>query len=295
MKSRTCLFAFSAAIIAIVSGPAHGQILTSRSSTLKYNYVYGAGPDGHVGSDLIVDTELLVSDIESTGFSGSTSGSLPGDPPSPYSAGVSVDLLHDYAIGGPLTAFHSITASASTQVSAAASGVGSATMHADNPGNEILFNFTVDSPRDYHLFGNLVHPAPNAFSYIALQRFNGFNWVYVFWSAFLPNGQGSFDLTGTLSPGEYRINSALSLAAGANESWTATYQYEFNLIQRGDMNCDGFVDGLDIQPFLVALQDPGAYATSYVGCDILNGNMDGNTTVDEFDVPGFVNRLLNGE
>ncbi len=29
-------------------------------------------------------------------------------------------------------------------------------------------------------------------------------------------------------------------------------------------------------------------------CDILNGDMDGNTTVDVLDVAGFVNRLMAG-
>ncbi|MEK6642275.1 MAG: hypothetical protein AABZ08_00065 [Planctomycetota bacterium] len=294
MKHRISLYLFSLVVITVFGGPASGQTVTSRVSTLNYNYVYGGGADSHVGGDNISDSTLLTSDIEGTEFTGSDSDVIPGDPPQPWGASVSVDLDHDYAIGGPLTAFHSITASASTQVAAAASGAGTAVMHSQGPGNEIVFSFTLDSPRDYHLVGNLVHPAPGAFSYIAIQWFNGFNWQYIFWSAALPNGQGPFDLSGTLLPGEYQLQCVLGLTAGGNESSTATYQYELNILNRGDMNCDGLVDGRDIQPFLIAVQDPGAYATSYFSCDILNGDMDGNTTVDEFDVPGFVNRLLNG-
>jgi hypothetical protein len=294
MKHRISLYLFSLAVITVFGGPASGQTVTSRVSTLNYNYVYGGGADSHVGGDNIVDTALLANDTEGTGFTGSDSDVIPGDPPQPWGASVFVDLDHEYAIGGPLTSFHSITAGASTQVAAAASGLGTAEIHAQNPGNEILFSFTLDSSRDYHLVGNLVHPAPGAFSYVAIQWFNGFNWQYIFWSAFLPNGQGPFDIIGTLNPGEYRLQSTLALGAGGNESSTATYQYELNILQRGDMNCDGFVDGLDIQPFLIALQNPGAYATNYIGCDVLNGDMDASTTVDEFDVPGFVIRLLNG-
>lgn len=62
----------------------------------------------------------------------------------------------------------------------------------------------------------------------------------------------------------------------------------------GDMNCDGRIDGQDIQGFSTALIAPGQYAVDFVDCTILNGdtNLDGST--DPADIPSFV-ALLAGE
>jgi hypothetical protein len=225
MSSRVRVFAVCLCGIAAVTGTAYGQSLTARSSTLNYNYVYGAGGDTHVGGDLVPDTTLLLSDIEGTGFSGSTSGVLPGA--QPYSAGVFTRLDQEYGVSGSVALFQSINASASTHVSAGASGLGSAVMYASNPGNELVLNFTVASPVDYHLSGVITLPAPSAFSFVALQFFDGIVWQNgIFNSIFLPGGQGAFDVSGILAPGQYRINSAIALNAGAGNDWTGSYQYQ---------------------------------------------------------------------
>ena len=62
---------------------------------------------------------------------------------------------------------------------------------------------------------------------------------------------------------------------------------------KGDMNCDGLVDGLDIQHFVQALLDPVGYMNSHPNCNILLGDINNDTLVDTADIPGFVN-LLTG-
>ncbi len=60
----------------------------------------------------------------------------------------------------------------------------------------------------------------------------------------------------------------------------------------GDANCDGSVDFFDIDPFLLALFDPSAYAAAHPGCDNGDVNRDGN--VDFFDIDPFLACLFGG-
>lgn len=59
-----------------------------------------------------------------------------------------------------------------------------------------------------------------------------------------------------------------------------------------DMNCDGNVDGLDVQPFLLAVLDSAGYASAYPACDIDNGDLDESGVVDAGDVSAFVAVLI---
>ena len=61
----------------------------------------------------------------------------------------------------------------------------------------------------------------------------------------------------------------------------------------GDLNCDGDVDGFDIQPFVLALTDPEGYELAYPDCDIMNADCNGDGEVDGFDIQPFV-ELLTG-
>lgn len=56
----------------------------------------------------------------------------------------------------------------------------------------------------------------------------------------------------------------------------------------GDMNCDGVVNALDIQPFMTAIMSPNVYAELYPDCNILNGDISGDGVVDTFDIDPFV-------
>ncbi len=60
----------------------------------------------------------------------------------------------------------------------------------------------------------------------------------------------------------------------------------------GDVNCDGAVDFFDIDPFLLALFDPAAYAALYPGCN--NGDVNGDGGVDFFDIDPFLTCLFSG-
>ncbi|MCG3125305.1 MAG: hypothetical protein CHACPFDD_00123 [Phycisphaerae bacterium] len=57
----------------------------------------------------------------------------------------------------------------------------------------------------------------------------------------------------------------------------------------GDMNCDGSINGFDIDEFVAALTDPG----SYTGCDITRGDINGDGSINGFDIDQFV-AILGG-
>lgn len=62
----------------------------------------------------------------------------------------------------------------------------------------------------------------------------------------------------------------------------------------GDMNCDGQVNVLDINWFVLALSDPGAYMMQQPNCDILNGDINGDGFVNVLDINPFVTLLSGG-
>lgn len=62
---------------------------------------------------------------------------------------------------------------------------------------------------------------------------------------------------------------------------------------QGDLNCDGVVNFDDINPFVLALSDPGAYQQQYPNCNILNADCNGDGVVDFDDINPFV-AILSG-
>lgn len=60
----------------------------------------------------------------------------------------------------------------------------------------------------------------------------------------------------------------------------------------GDVNCDCAVDPLDVEAFVLALVDPAGYAVAYLTCDLLNGDMQPDGSVNGDDVQGFVDLLI---
>lgn len=60
----------------------------------------------------------------------------------------------------------------------------------------------------------------------------------------------------------------------------------------GDMNCDGRVDQLDVDAFVLALLDPAAYTAAYPYCSLSRGDFDSNMLVDGADTQPFIGVLL---
>ncbi len=55
----------------------------------------------------------------------------------------------------------------------------------------------------------------------------------------------------------------------------------------GDMNCDGSINGADIDPFFLALGDPPAYSAAFPECNINNGDMNCDQAVNGADIDIF--------
>ncbi len=62
----------------------------------------------------------------------------------------------------------------------------------------------------------------------------------------------------------------------------------------GDTNCDGLVNAVDIEPFVLAVVDPAGYAATYPGCDVNNADANDDGLVDARDIEAFVDLVVNG-
>ncbi len=60
----------------------------------------------------------------------------------------------------------------------------------------------------------------------------------------------------------------------------------------GDLNCDGQINALDIEPFLVALFDPKEYPVRYPECDINLADINGDGSIDALDIEPFLDLLF---
>ncbi|MCH7871531.1 MAG: hypothetical protein IID33_07505 [Planctomycetes bacterium] len=60
----------------------------------------------------------------------------------------------------------------------------------------------------------------------------------------------------------------------------------------GDMNCDGAIDAGDIEPFLVALFQPGNYSALYPGCNINTADINQDGSIDALDIEPFLDLLF---
>lgn len=60
---------------------------------------------------------------------------------------------------------------------------------------------------------------------------------------------------------------------------------------RGDLNCDGYLNNFDIDPFVLALSDGVAYQSEFPACDLLRADVNGDGAVNNFDIDAFVAAL----
>lgn len=62
----------------------------------------------------------------------------------------------------------------------------------------------------------------------------------------------------------------------------------------GDLNCDGAVDLLDVQPFVLAITDPAGYEASFPDCDASLADTNGDGSVSLLDVGPFIQIISGG-
>ncbi len=62
----------------------------------------------------------------------------------------------------------------------------------------------------------------------------------------------------------------------------------------GDVNCDGFVDFFDLDPFVLAITDPAGYEAAYPDCDIMLADCNEDGVVDFFDIDSFIGLVTGG-
>jgi hypothetical protein len=78
---------------------------------------------------------------------------------------------------------------------------------------------------------------------------------------------------------------------GSLASTTATTATQCTAFQIADLNCDGAVNAFDIDPFVLALTDPEAYAGVYADCNYMLADVNGDGVVNAFDIDPFVAAL----
>jgi hypothetical protein len=131
---------------------------------------------------------------------------------------------------------------------------------------------------------------------------SGAPWLYE--DSYAHSGPHRFPNHGYFDVENWVVGAPFALAAPTDPERTAllqalttpgTHHCEGDLgYRRGDTNCDGLVNGYDIDPFVLALTDPAAYALAYTGCPILNADCNGDGLVNGYDIDPFVVCLTSG-
>lgn len=85
-------------------------------------------------------------------------------------------------------------------------------------------------------------------------------------------------------------------ARAPGESATTRWDYiRFGVIpdaEPADVNCDGMINLFDVDPFILALFDPTAYAATYPNCDPSLADLNRNGVIEFFDIDPFVACVL---
>lgn len=104
------------------------------------------------------------------------------------------------------------------------------------------------------------------------------------------NGQLGFDAVGL---GDVNGDCAIDFLCSAASGNVVYVIAGFDAPIAGDMNCDCAVNLADVEPFVLALLDPVAYALAHGGCDIQQADLNQDLVNDGLDVAGFVAGLLS--
>lgn len=112
-----------------------------------------------------------------------------------------------------------------------------------------------------------------------------------------PLGDGRYDLP--LSPPLTLIGDAtLHVAVRDVQGNITRVAQRFSVtpfLRRGDTNCDSLINFHDIDPFLLALFEPAAYAANFPACDLSSADLNRDGRVTFFDIDPFVACLFSGQ
>jgi hypothetical protein len=78
-----------------------------------------------------------------------------------------------------------------------------------------------------------------------------------------------------------------------NQRYGETWEYRLVTVALGDVNCDGYFDGADIDPFFFGLGDTLEYQKRFQGCYVNNADVNGDGSFDGADIDPFF-ELLEG-
>jgi probable HAF family extracellular repeat protein len=108
------------------------------------------------------------------------------------------------------------------------------------------------------------------------------------------------DLNGLIPPGAgWRLDAAWAVndhgqIAGVGARFGLPASFLLTPAILSDVNCDGRIDFFDIDPFMLALFDPSAYAVAHPGCDIALADVNWDGHVNFFDIDPFLACLFAG-
>ncbi|MBK8915798.1 MAG: hypothetical protein IPM64_14610 [Phycisphaerales bacterium] len=89
------------------------------------------------------------------------------------------------------------------------------------------------------------------------------------------------------------VNGAMlfTLSPGDRATCTTRFDVSGTTHPLGDMNCDGLVNSFDIDPFILALLDPAAYAAAFPDCDVQSADCNLDGVINNFDTDSFLEFL----
>ncbi len=89
----------------------------------------------------------------------------------------------------------------------------------------------------------------------------------------------------------YQVRNGAWACSGWNVDDIEVWAFGPPPVLAGDMNCDSVVDFGDINPFVLALTNPAAYAAAYPECSIDHADVNGDGNVDFGDINPFIGLL----
>ncbi|MBU0640895.1 MAG: hypothetical protein KKB50_18670 [Planctomycetes bacterium] len=102
---------------------------------------------------------------------------------------------------------------------------------------------------------------------------------------------GDFELSGTIGQPDA---STTPMSGGDFELVGGFWSGVGPAFEIGDMNCDGVINGFDIDPFVLALLGPDYYYAQYPDCDHMLADINRDGEVNGFDIDAFVELLIGG-